>query len=215
MPTTSPDSIYYADGTTPASLADITSAMATSVQNAMNLREAHNFSWPNTAARTAQTGMATGDIGYQIDTGVFYIYSGSAWRIWEKAPATYTPTFVGFSSTVFSFTYSIAAGFVRVIGKATLSSAVTATMTISTPSGFNIDVTSVGAAIPASQIGFGGVDGATDHPLGVRVSTSSTVALSAFNAAGTYLTVVNTAAAIPLTWAIGNILYVSFTYPVV
>jgi hypothetical protein len=104
---------------------------------------------------------------------------------------------------------------VRVIGKATLSSAVTATMTISTPTGFNVDLTSLGSGIIASQIGFGGVDGATDHPLGVRVNTSTTVALSAFNAAGTYLTVVNTAAAIPLTWAIGNIVYVSFAYPVV
>lgn len=215
MPTTSPDSIYYADGTTPASLADITSAMATSVQNAMNLREAHNFSWADSASRAAQTGMVVGDIGYQIDTGVFYIYSGSAWRIWAKAPATYTPTFTGFSSTVFSFTYSVAAGFVRVIGKATLSSAVTATMTISTPTGFNVDLTSLGTQIPASQIGFGGVDGTTDHPLGVRTETSGRVALSAFNAAGTYLTVVNTAAAIPLTWAIGNVLYVSFAYPVV
>jgi len=215
MPTTLPDSIYYADGTTPASLADITAAMATSVQNSLNLREAHNFSWADSTAKTAQTGMVTGDIGYQIDTSVFYIYNGTTWKIWAKAPASYTPAFVGFTASASSFVYSIASGVVQITGKATLSSAVTATMTISTPAGFNIDTTTLGAAVIASQIGFGGVDGATDHPLGVRVSTSTAVALSAFNAAGTYATVVNTAAAIPLTWAIGNIVYVSFSYPVV
>jgi hypothetical protein len=57
MPTTSPDSIYYADGTTPASLADITAAMATSVQNAFNVREMQSFSWANSTAKSAQTGM--------------------------------------------------------------------------------------------------------------------------------------------------------------
>ena len=35
MPTTTPDNIYYADGTTPASLATITAAQATSVQAAL------------------------------------------------------------------------------------------------------------------------------------------------------------------------------------
>lgn len=34
MPTTSPDNIYYADGTTPASLATITAAIANSTQTA-------------------------------------------------------------------------------------------------------------------------------------------------------------------------------------
>jgi hypothetical protein len=219
MPTTSPDSIYYADGTTPASLADITSAMATSVQNALDLREGHTFAWANATEKSAQTGMVTGDIGYQADNATFYIYSGSSWKIWAKAPASYSPTFSGFTASASSFTYSIAGGVMRITGKATLSSVVTATMTISTPTGYNIDITSLGSAIPASQIGFGGVDAATDHPLGVRVSTSTSVALSAtaYNGASAgvaYTTIVNTAAAIPKTWASGDIFYVSFSYPV-
>jgi hypothetical protein len=213
MPTTSPDSIYYADGTTPASLADITSAIATSVQNAFNVREMQSFSWANSTAKSAQTGMIIGDIGYQIDNATFYIYNGSSWKIWAKAETSYTPTFVGFTASAASFIYSIAGGVVRVTGKVTLSSAVTAAMTISTPSGYNINTTALSNAI-ASQMGVGGVDGATDHPLGVRYNTTTSVALSAINAAGTYATIVNTAAAIPLTWAIGNIFYVSFSYPV-
>jgi hypothetical protein len=219
MPTTTPDNIYYADGTTPASLATITSAMATSVQEALNVREGHSYSWANTTARSGQTGMSTGDIGYQIDSQVYYIYNGVSWEIWAKAPASYSPTFGGFTVSASSFTYSIASGVVRITGKATLSSVVTAIMTISTPSGYNIDLTSVGAAIPASQIGFGGVDAATDHPLGVRVSTATAVALSAtaYNGAAAgvaYTTIVNTGATVPKTWASGDIFYVSFLYPV-
>jgi hypothetical protein len=213
MPTTSPDSIYYADGTTPASIATITAAMATSVQNALNVREARTYSWANNTAKAAQTGMATGEVGYQIDTDVFYIYSGSAWKIWAKQPTTYTPTFTQFTASAVSFIYSIAGGVVRVTGKVTLSSTVTGTMTISTPPGYNPNTTVLANSF-AAQIGSGGVDGATEHPLGVRYHTSGSVILSAINAAGTYATIVNTAATVPLTWASGNIFYVSFSYPV-
>ena len=84
MPVTSPDSIYYADGSTPMSAEDISAAEATSVQAAFtnkitNKRQIQTFVWANTAARTAQTGMIAGDFGYQTDTGVTYRYSGTVW----------------------------------------------------------------------------------------------------------------------------------------
>ncbi len=41
--------------------------------------DAYNYRWANAAARTAQAGMAAGDKGYQTDTLVEYLYSGSAW----------------------------------------------------------------------------------------------------------------------------------------
>jgi len=214
MPTTTQDSIYYADGTTPASLADITAAMATSVQNALLFREMHSFSWANATERGAQTGMIVGDIGYQIDNLVYYRYDGTAWRIWHKAPAAYTPTFTAFTPSATSFVYSIASGVVRITGRATCGTTLpTGSITFTTPANFNIDLTSVSASISAI-IGTGGVDAATDHPLGFRVTSASTVSAVAFNAAGTYLTVVATSAAIPKTWASSDVMYVNFSYPV-
>lgn len=222
MPTTSPDSIYYADGTTPASLADITAAMATSVQNALNLREEHSFSWSDATARAAQTGMSTGDTGYQIDNGVFYLYNGSAWIIWAKAPTTYTPTFTSFTASASSFTYAIAGGRVFVSGRATCSTGLpTGSIRFTTPSGFNIDTSALGT-VEAVIIGQGGVDDAStavNYPVQVRVSSSTQVALIAptYNgaAAGTaYLTTSATSATVPLTWASGDVFYVTFSYPV-
>jgi hypothetical protein len=217
MPTTSPDNIFYADGTTPASLATITAAMATSVQDALNLREAHSFSWVDLTARNAQTGMVTGDLGYQIDNATYYRYSGSAWTIWAKAETAYSPTFTNFTASSASFTYSISGGRVFITGKATCAATLpTGSITLTTPSGYSISMTNF-ANTPASVIGIGGVDDAstsTDYPLSVRTVSSTSVSVIATNAAGTYATVVATSSAIPLTWASGDIMYLSFSYPV-
>lgn len=84
MPVTSPDSIYYADGSTPIAIETITAAMATSVQDALDAlvndaRQIQTFVWANTAARNAQTGMTEGDEGYQLDNNTNYQYTGTAW----------------------------------------------------------------------------------------------------------------------------------------
>jgi hypothetical protein len=62
----------------------ISAAEATSVQAALdslvnNNRQVQTYIWANAAARTAQTGMLEGAIGYQSDTDVYYSYSGTAW----------------------------------------------------------------------------------------------------------------------------------------
>lgn len=217
MPTTSPDNIYYADGTTPASLATITAAMATSVQDALLLRETHSFSWADTTSRNAQTGMATGDIGYQVDNATYYRYSGSAWLIWAKAETSYSPTFINFTASSATFTYMISGGRVFVTGKATCSATLpTGSITITTPSGYAIAMTNF-ANSAASVIGIGGVDDAstsTDYALTVRTISSTSVSVVANNASSTYGTFTTTSASIPLTWASGDILFVSFSYPV-
>ena len=215
MPTTSPDSIYYADGTTPASIATITAAIATSVQNALNVRELKSYSWADSAAKSAQTGMSSGEIGYQIDNATYYIYSGS-WLIWAKAQAAYAPTLTSFGASSSSFIYSVSGGRVFVTGKATLNSAVTGVMSISTPSGYNINTTYLDN-VRAATIGSAGADDGSsgnDYPLLVRVSSSTSVSLAAQNASGTNLTTVSTAAGVPFTWASGDIIYVNFSYPV-
>lgn len=40
-----------------------------------------SYRWPNSAARTAQTGMRAGDEGYQVDTFTSYRYTGSTWEV--------------------------------------------------------------------------------------------------------------------------------------
>lgn len=216
MPITSPDSIYFADGTTPASIATITAAVATSVQNAFNVRELRNYSWADDTAKAAQTGMTAGEIGFQIDDLTYYIYSGSSWLTWARQQSTYTPTFTGFSTTTASFVYSIASGVVNVTGKATSTGVVTGAISFTLPSGYNIN-TVYTEANRASVLGMGGVDDASTtnfFQLQVSTLTAQSVSVNALNAAGTYLEQSATSASIPLTWAASDKLFVNFSYPV-
>lgn len=217
MPTTSPDSIYYADGTTPASLADITSAMATSVQNALNLREGHSFKWANATEKSAQSGMAKGDIGYQVDNDTFYIYNGLSWKIWAKELTAYSPTFTAFTPSSSTFTYSISGGIVRVFGKAVCSATLpTGAITLTTPDGYNIDMTTLGA-VQAAIIGTGGIDDisqSVDYLVGVRAAASTSVTVIAYSASGASVATSAITSINPLTWATGDTLYVNFSYPV-
>jgi len=45
-----------------------------------NTRQIKTYKWADNAARTAQTGMAAGDEGYQTDTDTAYRYDGTAWN---------------------------------------------------------------------------------------------------------------------------------------
>lgn len=83
MATTSPDSIYYptaSDQIAPLETAFAT--LASSVQGALtNSRAIKSYRWANNAARTAQTGMAKNDRGYQSDTDALYTYNGTTWVV--------------------------------------------------------------------------------------------------------------------------------------
>lgn len=97
MPTTSPDGIYFADGATAMSAESISAAEATSVQDALDdlvhtNRQLQAYDWLNSAARTAQTGMTEGALGYQRDTDVYYTYDGSAWAILLPLDSRIIPT---------------------------------------------------------------------------------------------------------------------------
>jgi len=50
------------------------------------------YVWADATARAAQTGMSTGEYGYQSDTTITYRYSGSAWVAWNSPWFTRTPT---------------------------------------------------------------------------------------------------------------------------
>lgn len=81
MATTSPDNIFYADGSTPMSAAAISAAEATSVQQALSSSRAiRTYKWANKAARDLQTDMTDGDIGDQLDNNSQWRYDGTAWK---------------------------------------------------------------------------------------------------------------------------------------
>lgn len=124
MPVTSPDSIYYPDVFAAASIADITAAMASSIQAALSTRALHTYSWADSTARDAQTGMGVGDIGYQQDNGAYYRYGGSAWGILLFPRTSFTPTWTNFTlgNGTSAWEYWIASGTVYVSGQVTFGS---------------------------------------------------------------------------------------------
>lgn len=222
MPTTTPDSIYYADGTTPASLADITAAIATSVQNAFNLREMHTFAWANSTEKAAQTGMAIGDIGYQFDNLIYYRWNGSAWTIWEKAPVAYTPTFTNLTPTSTSFVYSVAAGVVRITGTCVNSTTTTTGIRMSLPTGFNIDTTYVNVDTTNFIASLGtavyyDLSATTGYPGSISPYTADAVLFGRYIASTANLTIGAVGGAtnpFGVAWASGDIVNVNFSYPV-
>lgn len=91
---TSPDNIQYPVSTDQvAPLNTVFENLANSVQSALTLRGPTNptwhYRWTNAAARTAQTGMRAGDVGYQADTNTAYYYNGSSWEVTIAAAAPF------------------------------------------------------------------------------------------------------------------------------
>lgn len=102
MPLTSPDNISYSDTSTTMDPNAISSATATSVQEALKLRQRYEFVWANSTARTGQIGMVAGSTGYQLDTKSEYIYESGVWRL-KLSYAEYTMA-TGFSVAPSTFT---------------------------------------------------------------------------------------------------------------
>ena len=57
-----------------------------------NTRQIKTYKWADNAARTAQTGMTAGDLGYQTDTGTLYTYDGTSWETLVGDTGWITPT---------------------------------------------------------------------------------------------------------------------------
>lgn len=113
---TSPDSIVYPVSTDQvAPLETVFANMATSIQTALNGRAVKNYRWANSTARGSQTGMQAGDLGYQVDSGDTYRYSGSDWVLWIRTLTTFTPSWTNFTpSGTNTGAYSVVAGWAHV-----------------------------------------------------------------------------------------------------
>ena len=86
---TSPDNITYPTTGDGFALTTNLATMAASIQTAFTNRfaskQANTYVWANAAARTAQTGMTIGDIGYQTDTA----FSRAFRREYGEPPAAW------------------------------------------------------------------------------------------------------------------------------
>lgn len=219
MPITQNWSIFYRDTGTPASLETESALQATSIENALtgaltNNRAIQTFRWANTTARNAQTGMATGDVGHQTDTGVLYRYSGSTWAAWESDWISYTPTMAGVTlgaggSVTASYKYVLGRIFVRIkVQLGTSGAAVTGGVSFTLPAtsitptviplAFNGATTYLDASATTSYIGAVGSNGSsTTAARFVSANSGSLGGLSATS---------------PFTWAASDAMYTEFVY---
>lgn len=60
-------------------LVDGINAVETAVDDLEDARAIQTFRWADATERNAQTGMQAGDVGYQVDTSVYYRYLGGSW----------------------------------------------------------------------------------------------------------------------------------------
>jgi hypothetical protein len=149
---TSPHNITYpTSGDNVAPLETVFANMATSVETAMTTQDAANslksYTWANTAARTAQTGMVAGSQGYQTDIATIYFYNGSSWVVWTTATslAVLPGITAGTNFTVNISTYRFSSGVITINLIATKSTAFVAGDTVVTlPAGFRSAMTDNG-----------------------------------------------------------------------
>lgn len=216
---TTPDSIYYlTTGTSdPASLISESATQAASIQAALLSRQGQNYRWANAAARTGQAGMLVGARGYQADNDTLYRYSaGGTWDVWERPRTTFVPAFTNFSWTGGSTTayYSVSAGEVSVeVDIVVGTSPVVATVTMTVP----INMPSVGKVANRSPI-----NGAVTYydtstttlynglPVFVSANTIGFFKQTTATNPSVWTTIAGTT---PMSWAVGDELHLSITYP--
>ena len=69
---------------------DEVTGVNSSITTVTSFRQIQTFDWVNTGARTPQTGMKAGDLGYQQNNDTRWTYTGSAWILFHGVK-TFTP----------------------------------------------------------------------------------------------------------------------------
>ncbi len=177
--------------------------------------------WPNSAARTAQTGMTVNDRGYQTDTDTSYRYNGTAWTVWEKPWTSFTATIANFTGSVAFVTdtayYMVSAGVCYFTFNRTF--AATGTVTVgdvlitlpiaSATNGFLTEFTSVGNVVFWDNSA--GAAGKMEGQLIWVSTTTARVYRPSTTASGV---IAATSSSQPMTWAVSDGLYIRGEYPV-
>lgn len=81
---TSPDNIVYpvvGDQVAPleAAFQDLAESVQGALDDSASIRQLRSYRWADTTARSATTGMQSGDRGYQTDINRNFVYTGSMW----------------------------------------------------------------------------------------------------------------------------------------
>ena len=123
MALTSPSNLFSPDAGDGYALVTDLAAMQDSVQTALNtkVRTSTDYLWANAAARTAQTEMIAGEVGYQTDPDTAYRYDGSLWFIAGNNVRLQTDTI----NSVITVLTQIGKGKIAGTGVTTLNEAVT------------------------------------------------------------------------------------------
>jgi len=168
--------------------------------------------WADSSARNAQTGMTVGAKGTQTDTGATYRYDGSAWKVWEAAPTTYSPTLTGFGGTTPTTvaSYSVTGGryivdiAVTFVSGTTLSTHPYATLPAATAASYLQD-----AMLGRAYLLVAG----NNYPAStLRYTSTSLITAYPETASGTYIGVASVSSSVPATWATGSIWRVHAEY---
>lgn len=215
MPLTSPDEIAYPDTTYPDGFVTAMAAMAGSVQAAFDARAVRGYRWANSTARAAQAGMAAGDTGYQIDTGVYYFYSGSAWAIWQTgSPIAFTPSWTNFTAgnAVQTWSYTVSGGRCFVSGVTVLGT----TSSMGSAPRFALPVTSAIFSTVNILLGhFHVLDSGTTRYTGDVYLGGSGMTMSTHTVSGAAVfAVTGISSTAPMPWAVNDTVSIRLDYPI-
>lgn len=210
---------YYADASTPASIATITAAMADAEADQIAVRQIQSYKWADAAARTAATGMTEGDIGYQLDTNVNYLYDGAAWGASQgqvTAWVTYSPTLTNFTvgaggSPISTVRWRYVGTMIEVDYKFVLGT----TGAITGAPRFTLPVTGASTYVSPAIRGVGSlidISAGTIYMSFEAVTTSAGAATIYYNGSPAPPPLANISSTAPFTWAVGDILEGAFTF---
>ncbi len=188
---------------------NLTTLPASDVNN--YLMEQSLMVFASAAARDAAlTSPAEGMHAYLSDVNQVTVYDGTSWRPISTSYTSYSPTLgnitLGTGGTSV-FSYSISGTSVNVRGIITLGTggALTGSPT------FTFPFTAVAGQQVLGVARFNDATG-SDYPGSVLYASTTTATLRSWNAAGTYAVNTIMSGTVPFTWAVNDVIGVSFTY---
>lgn len=166
------------------------------------------ISFASDSARTSGLGTPTyGMVTFLENIGQLDIYDGTAWQpivkvgAWTTWLAAFTNLTLGNGTQ--AITYSRTGKTVNIRGRITFGSTTTVAGAIS----ISLPVSATGSFTGSVTMRAGGTDF-----IGYIANTSTTIAISAVNSAGTYASRATTSATVPGTWTSGDNITFSVTY---
>ena len=179
------------------------------------LMEQANIVVTSATRPTGQEGMQIGE----TDTNKKYVHDGSGWGLdGGFGFSTFTPTWTNLSIGNGSQTgyYRYSAGKLDVYIDLTFGSttSISGGVTVLLPNSETMYSTAIGVRQPFGLCEFYDDSGALGYEGVVRYNSSTSVALLVRNASATYVTSGGLSSTVPFTWAVNDVLQVTYSVPV-